>query len=392
MNAASASTSTSTAIPSLVGADVAAIETPALVIDLDAMCRNLERMAAFARDHGLALRPHAKTHKSAAIASLQIAAGAVGVCVQKLSEAEALADAGISDIYISNQVIAPAKLARLVALARRVTLAVAVDSTLGIERLVCAWRADAIDGGSAELGVFVEIDVGQGRCGVAPAAAVGLARQIVAHGLRFAGLQAYHGKAQHLRGAHEREATARHAASCVRAALAGITSAGIGCPLVTGGGTGSFGFDAVGGAYGELQPGSYVFMDRDYADNEAPEGAAFGPRFEPALFVKSQVVSRGLSHAVVDAGHKAHAIDSGLPQVWQRELVFANGGDEHGILQPRPGASADALPQLGDTVWLLPGHCDPTVNLHDRYSVVRGGLNGGTVEAVWPVDARGCLA
>ena len=384
MNAASAAAS--------VGDAVASIETPALVIDLDAMRRNLERMASFARDHGLALRPHAKTHKSAAIARLQIAAGAVGVCVQKLSEAEALADAGISDIFISNEVIAPAKLARLVALARRITLAVAVDSTLGIERLVEAWRAAAIDGVRAELGVFVEIDVGQGRCGVAPAAAVGLARQIVAHGLRFAGLQAYHGKAQHLRGAHEREAAARHAASGVRAAVAGITSAGIACPLVTGGGTGSFGFDAAGGVYGELQPGSYVFMDRDYADNEAPEGAAFGPRFEPALFVKSQVISRGLSHAVVDAGHKAHAIDSGLPQVWQRELVFANGGDEHGILQPRPGASADALPQLGETVWLLPGHCDPTVNLHNRYVVVRGGLNGGTVDAVWQVDARGCLA
>ena len=385
MRAASASAS------GRVGDAVASIETPALVIDLEAMQRNIERMAAFARSHGLALRPHAKTHKSAAIAKLQIEAGAVGVCVQKLSEAEALAAAGLADIFISNQVIAPAKLARLVALARRITLAVAVDSTLGIERLVEAWRAGVIDGKRVDLGVFVEIDVGQGRCGVAPAAAVGLARQIVAHGMRFAGLQAYHGKAQHLRGAHEREAAARHAASCVRAALAGITSAGIGCPLVTGGGTGSFGFDAASGVYGELQPGSYVFMDRDYADNEAPEGAAFGPRFEPALFVKSQVISRGLSHAVVDAGHKAHAIDSGAPQVWQRELVFTNGGDEHGILQPRPGATADALPQLGDTVWLLPGHCDPTVNLHEHYIVVRGGLDGGTVDAVWPVDARGCL-
>ena len=380
MSAASASVA--------VGSDVQSIETPALVIEQGAMLRNIERMAAFARSHGLALRPHAKTHKSAAIAKLQIEAGAVGVCVQKLSEAEALAAAGVADIFISNQVIAPAKLARLVALARRITLAVAVDSTLGIERLVEAWRVGNTDGASVGLGVFVEIDVGQGRCGVAPAAAVGLARQIVAHGLRFAGLQAYHGKAQHLRGAHEREAAARHAASCVRAALASITSAGIGCPLVTGGGTGSFGFDAASGVYGELQPGSYVFMDRDYADNETDPRA---PNFEPALFVKSQVISRGLAHAVVDAGHKSHAIDSGPPQVWQRELLFSNGGDEHGILQPRPGAEADALPQLGETVWLLPGHCDPTVNLHERYIVVRGGLNRGTVDAVWPVDARGCV-
>ena len=129
-------------------------------------------------------------------------------------------------------------------------------------------------------------------------------------------------------------------------------------------------------------------MDRDYADNAPAPGA---PRFEHALFVKSQVMSRGASHAVVDAGHKSHAIDSGLPRVWQRELDYANGGDEHGILRPRPGASAGELPALGDTVWLVPGHCDPTVNLHDRYVAVRGGLAGGVVEAVWPIEARGCV-
>ena len=407
----------------LVGGDVAEIETPALVIDLDAMQRNIARMAAFARQHGLALRPHAKTYKSGRIAKLQIEAGAVGVCVQKLSEAEALAAAGVSDIFISNEIVDPAKLARLAALARRITLAVAVDSTLGVERLAAALKAAGTHG-VVNVDVFVEIDVGQGRCGVAPTAAGGLARQIVSHGanagmvapagadagagvgvgagagvgvgaapggMRFAGLQAYHGKAQHLRGAHEREAAARHAASSVCAALASITSAGINCPLVTGGGTGSFAFDAVSGVYGELQPGSYVFMDRDYADNEAPEVALAGPRFEHALFVKSQVISRGFSHAVVDAGHKAHAIDSGMPQVWQRALDYSNGGDEHGILQPRVGAAVDVLPQLGETVWLVPGHCDPTVNLHDHYVVVQGGLAGGRVDAVWPVDARGCL-
>ena len=403
----------------VVGGDVAAIDTPALVIDLDAMQRNIARMAAFARQHGLALRPHAKTHKSGRIAKLQIEAGAVGVCVQKLSEAEALAAAGVSDIFISNEIVDQAKLTRLAALARRITLAVAVDSTLGVERLAAALKAAGTHG-VVNVDVFVEIDVGQGRCGVAPTAAGGLARQIVSHGanagmgagagadpgagagvgvgvgaapggMRFAGLQAYHGNAQHLRGAHEREVAVRHAASSVRAALASITSAGINCPLVTGGGTGSFAFDAVSGVYGELQPGSYVFMDSDYANNEAPEAALAGPRFEHALFVKSQVISRGFSHAVVDAGHKSHAIDSGMPQVWQRALDYSNGGDEHGILQPRIGAAVDVLPQLGETVWLVPGHCDPTVNLHDQYVAVQGGLAGGTVVAAWPVDARGCL-
>ena len=130
-------------------------------------------------------------------------------------------------------------------------------------------------------------------------------------------------------------------------------------------------------------------MDRDYADNEP---AAHAPRFEHALFVKSQVISRGSAHAVVDAGHKSHAIDSGLPRVWQRELAYANGGDEHGILRPHADASRASLPALGETVWLVPGHCDPTVNLHDRYVVVRGGLSGGVVDAVWPIEARGCVS
>lgn len=392
-----------------VGAPVVAIDTPALVIDLDAMERNLSAMAGFARTHGLALRPHAKMHKCAAIAKLQMQAGAVGVCVQKLSEAEALAEAGVADIFISNEVIATAKLTRLSALAGRIKLAVAVDSALGIDRLALALAA-----ASSMVDVFVEIDVGQGRCGVAPAAAGALAHQVISHGLRFAGLQAYHGGAQHLRSAAEREAAIHHAASQVRAAQATITASGLRCALVTGAGTGSFAFEAASGVYGELQAGSYLFMDGDYADNEPairaspgrPKGPEFpsggdaagvlgssfdAPRFEQALFVKSQVMSRGSAHAVIDAGHKSHAIDSGLPRVWQRALAFSNGGDEHGILHPRGTGSASDLPQLGETVWLVPGHCDPTVNLHDYFIAVRGGLAHGVVESVWPIDARGCL-
>ena len=362
-----------------VGDPVDAVDTPALVIDLDAMERNLARMAAFARERHLRLRPHAKMHKSAAIARLQMDAGAVGVCVQKVGEAEALAEQGIADIFISNEIVAPAKLARVAALARRIRLAVAVDSALGVDRLAAALKA-----AGSMLDVFVEIDVGQGRCGVAPTAAGALAQQVVSHGLRFAGVQAYHGRAQHLRSAAERDAAVRHAATLARTAQATITAAGIACPLVTGGGTGSFAFEAAAGVLGELQAGSYLFMDRDYADNEPTPNA---PAFEHALFVKSQVVSRGHSHAVIDAGHKSHAIDSGLPTVRGLDLEFANGGDEHGILRARGGA----LPELGATVWLVPGHCDPTVNLHDHYIGLRGGLHGGRVESVWAIDARGCV-
>jgi D-serine deaminase-like pyridoxal phosphate-dependent protein len=362
-----------------IGDPVGAIDTPALVVDLDAMERNLATMAEFARRHGMRLRPHAKMHKSGAIAGLQVQAGAVGVCVQKCSEALALADAGVTDLFITNEIVDPAKLARVAELAGRVTVAIAVDSALGVERL-----AQALKHAQTTLGVFIEIDVGHGRCGVAPSAAGALAHHVVAHGLRLAGLQAYQGRAQHLRTADEREAAIRHAVSAARAAQSAITSAGMPCPLVTGAGTGTFAFEAASTVYGELQVGSYLFMDADYAANQPTPGA---PRFEHALFVNSLVMSRGVAHAVVDAGHKSHAIDSGLPLVWRRDLEFANGGDEHGILRAR----GDALPDLGDTVWLVPGHCDPTVNLHDRYVVVRGGLDAGVVEALWKVDARGCV-
>jgi len=366
-----------------LGDHVATVATPALVIDLDAMERNLAAMAVFARSHGIRLRPHAKMHKSVAIAEAQIAAGAVGVCVQKLSEAEVLADAGIADIYISNEVIDAAKLTGLAALAGRLNLAIAVDSVLGVDRLAEACKA----AGSAP-NVFVEIDVGQGRCGVSPAAAGALARHVVSRGLRFAGLQAYQGGAQHKRGAAEREGAAHVAASLVREAQMSIASAGIECPLVTGGGTGTFVFDTTSGVYGELQAGSYLFMDGEYADIEPAEHA---PRFEHALFVKSQVMSRAASHVVVDAGIKAYAIDAGLPRAWRRKLEMVNFGDEHGILKPSGGGSAADLPLLGETVWLVPGHCDPTVNLHDAYVAVRGGLERGVVEALWPVDTRGCM-
>jgi D-serine deaminase-like pyridoxal phosphate-dependent protein len=361
-----------------VGLPVTAVDTPALVVDLDAMQRNLLSMAAFAQERRLRLRPHAKMHKSAWIAQAQIAHGAVGVCVQKTSEAEALAAGGVRDIFITNEVIDAGKLARVAALAREVTLAIAVDSALGIERLAAALHA-----AGSRAGVFVEIDVGQGRCGAPPRAAAMLAGSVIARGLHFAGLQAYQGSAQHVRGEVERAAAIDAAAHAVHDALAALKAAGIACPLVSGAGSGSFALEAATGLWGELQCGSYLFMDRDYADNQALPGA---PRFEHALFVKSQVISRAADHAVTDAGHKSHAIDSGLPRVWRRDdLLFVNGGDEHGILR------GSALPALGDTVWLVPGHCDPTVNLHDAMIGVRGGLDHGTVERVIAVDARGCV-
>ncbi|MBA2721931.1 MAG: DSD1 family PLP-dependent enzyme [Methylibium sp.] len=378
--------------PAAIGDSVAAIDTPALVVDLDAFERNLQTMADFARAHGVKLRPHAKMHKCAAIALRQMALGAVGVCVQKTGEAEALAAAGVSDIFVSNEVIAPAKLARLAALARRVRLAITVDSALGIDRL-----ARAVKNAGSTVDVFIEIDVGQGRCGVSPEQAAALARQVHAHvlppgpagaGLHLTGLQAYHGSAQHYRSAAERAAAVEQAVAIVSAARAAISAAGIDAPLlVTGAGSGTFMLEAGSGVYGELQPGSYAFLDADYARNTPHPDA---PSFEHALFVKAQVMSASATHVVVDAGHKSHAVESGLPTVWQREgLQVVGANDEHCMLKPR--VEVAALPALGDTLWLVPGHCDPTVNLHDHLIAVRGGLECGAVEAVWTVDARGRL-
>lgn len=383
------------ALRASIGARVDLIDTPALVVDLDAMERNIQRMAEFARKHRVRWRPHAKMHKSAELALLMQQAGAQGVCVQKVAEAEALAAGGVNDIYISNQVIAGPKLLRTARLAAQLSarggrLAIAVDSPEGIERLA---EAMALAGSEAGIDVFVEIDVGQGRCGVPPGdEAVPLAQAIVRHSarLRFAGIQAYHGRAQHLPGTAER---CEAIAGVVRAAAYTrhrIEAAGIPVPLITGSGTGTLVHEAASGVYGELQAGSFLFMDADYARNEREPAQ---PSFEHALFIKTQVISVRDAHAVCDAGHKSHAIDSGLPLVAmlppERALRYGNGGDEHGLLYTESPKAR--LPALGRMLWLIPGHCDPTVNLHDHLIGVRGGLTLGTVERIIRVDARGAL-
>lgn len=388
----------SESLKQLIGQGVNAIDTPSLVVDLDAMKRNLSRMADFARKRDLRWRPHAKMHKSSAIAKLQLQAGAAGVCVQKTAEAEAMVAGGVHNVYISNEVIAPHKLARVAGLAHLVAaengqMAIAVDSMEGVRRLAHAMNdARQTAGKAAVIDVFVELDVGQGRCGVTPGRqAVELAQEIRKHpALRFAGLQAYHGKAQHMRSAQERREAISVVVQDVVFTRRLIEAEGIPVELVTGAGTGSMVCEAASGVFGELQAGSFLFMDVDYAGNERDPAQ---PQFEHALFVKSQVISSSLRHAVCDAGHKSHAIDSGLPKVLPledgTELEYANGGDEHGIL--RPAQASQRVPALGETVWLIPGHCDPTVNLHNHLVGVAGGLQKGRVERVIRVDARGAL-
>jgi D-serine deaminase-like pyridoxal phosphate-dependent protein len=208
--------------------------------------------------------------------------------------------------------------------------------------------------------------------------------------LRFAGLQAYHGKAQHLRSPQARREAIAQVVRDVQFTRALIEREGIAVDLVTGAGTGSMVCEAASGVFGELQAGSFLFMDADYAANDRD---AAQPLFEHALFVKSQVISSGLLHAVCDAGHKSHAIDSGLPGVVALEptgeLDYGNGGDEHGLLRPARGN--ERVPRLDETIWLIPGHCDPTVNLHNFMIGVVGGIEGGRVDKIIRIDARGAL-
>lgn len=366
--------------PASVGIHVAQVDTPALIVDLDAFERNLTLMAEALKGSGTRLRPHAKSHKCPEIALRQIALGAVGVCCQKVSEAEAMVQGGVDDVLITNEIVGEAKLARLVALAQRVRVTVCCDHALNANAL-----AAAADAASTFLDVMIEVDVGANRCGVASGKpALALARVIAAlPTLRFAGLHAYHGSAQHLRGVEERRAAIAAAGAKVRASKAMIEAAGIACPVVTGAGTGSFPFERDSGIWNELQPGSYIFMDADYNRNAWDAGF---PGFGQSLYVLATVMSTpNAGRAVVDAGLKAFSVDSGMPRVSGRAgLELVKASDEHGVIAIAAGVDA---PRLGDKLMLEPGHCDPTVNLYDWFVCVRNGV----VEDLWPITGRGMM-
>ena len=362
--------------PAAVGQRLEDVDTPALVIELDAFERNLRMLADSVKPSRVRVRPHAKTHKCPEIAKRQIALGAVGVCCQKVAEAEALVDGGVGNVLVSNEVIGPAKIARLAELSRRAHIGVCVDHADGVAALAAS---------GAKLDVYIEIEVGMGRCGIAPGEpALALAQRIAnTKNLRFAGLQAYHGRAQHMRSMAERRAAIDGAAKAVRVTEELLNKHGIECPIVTGAGSGTYMLEVENGAWNEIQPGSYIFMDVDYGRNE---WAAPLPRFEHSLFVLTTVMSRpGPDRAIVDAGLKASSVDSGMPGLWQRPgLVYRGASDEHGVVDIASGAQA---PALGEKLLLVPGHCDPTVNLYDWYVCVRS----GRVEALWPITARGAV-
>jgi D-serine deaminase-like pyridoxal phosphate-dependent protein len=353
------------------------VDTPALLVDLDVMEANLDSMAAFCNEAGVKLRAHAKTHKSPVIAHWQMARGAVGQCVQKVGEAEILAWGGVPNILVSNEVVSPNKLARLVALSKMAEVAVCADNTGAVALIEAAAEA-----GSCRLPVLVELEVGSSRCGVQPGPeAVALGKRIAAsRHLVFGGIHAYDGAAQHLRHPEERQAHVAIAVESVRRTVEDLKALGIASPIVSGAGTGTFALEAASGVYNEIQAGSFVFMDVDYGRNRP------APAFGQSLFVLATVMSAAREGvAVVDCGHKGVAIDCGLPLLPDRPgITYIGASDEHGRLALDD--SADRL-KIGERLRLVPGHCDPTVDRYDWYV----GVRKGRVESVWPVAARGAM-
>ncbi|XDA97621.1 DSD1 family PLP-dependent enzyme [Sulfitobacter sp. LCG007] len=369
-------------VPALPGMTLADVVTPCLMLDLDALERNVARLGQFVEASGVRLRAHGKMHKAVDVALLQQRiGGSVGICCQKVSEAEAFVRGGIHDVLITNEVRDArmiARLARLPKLGARVLCC--VDDASNVAELSAAAMREG-----TTIGCLVEIDVGQGRCGVAPGEeAVSLAALISqAQGLSFEGLQAYHGGLQHVSDHADRAGRAREAIAKTATTVDMLREAGYSCPIVGGGGTGSYRLEALSGVYTELQCGSYAFMDADYGRVRDAQGRGLAAgEFENALFILTSVMShRRQNSAVVDAGLKSMSLDSGLPLVFGRtDVTYAKASDEHGEVD-----DPQARLEIGDRLKLVPGHCDPTCNLHDWYVCIRGGI----VETLWPIGARG---
>lgn len=369
-------------IPAAIGMDEKDIQTPCLILDLDALERNVKKMGDYAKKHGMRHRAHGKMHKSVDVAKLQqTLGGAVGVCCQKVSEAEAFARGGIKDILISNQVRDPAKIDRLARMPKygaRIT--VCVDDLTNVREL-----SEAAVRHGTELECFVEIDCGAGRCGVTTAdAVIEIAKAIdAAPNLKFTGIQAYQGAMQHLDSYEDRKVKLDSAIAQVKEAVEALKNEGLEPEIVSGGGTGSYYFESNSGVYNELQCGSYAFMDADYGRIRDENGARIDQgEWENSLFILTSVMSHAKSDkAICDAGLKAQSVDSGLPFIYGRDDVkYIKCSDEHGVIEDPNGVLT-----INEKLRLVPGHCDPTCNVHDWYV----GVRNGKVECLWPVTARG---
>lgn len=369
-------------IPAKPGMDEADIQTPCLVLDLDALERNVKKMGDYAKAHGMRHRAHGKMHKSVDVLKLQQEMGAaIGVCCQKVSEAEAFARGGIKDVMVSNQVTEPAKIKRLAEMPNLgARILVCVDDPENVKAL-----SDAAAAAGTEIEALVEIDCGAGRCGVNTTQDVVKIAKLIddAPNLKFAGLQAYQGAMQHMELYDDRKEKLDTAIAQVAEAVRGLEANGLECDIVGGGGTGSYYFESASNVYNELQCGSYAFMDADYGRILDKDGKRIDDgEWENALYILTTVMSHAKADkAIVDAGLKAQSVDSGLPFIYGREDVeYLKCSDEHGVVGDPSGAL-----KVNDKLRLVPGHCDPTCNVHDWYV----GVRNGKVETVWPVTARG---
>lgn len=367
-------------VPALPGMDEADIQTPCLIVDLDALERNITKMGQFAKEMGVRHRVHGKMHKSVDIALLQEKLGdSCGVCCQKVSEAEVFARGGIKDVLVSNQVREPAKIDRLARLPK-----------LGARTIVCvddlenvAELAAAVNKHDTQIECLVEIDCGAGRCGASEGQpVVDIAKAIAATpGLTFSGIQAYQGAMQHMENFQERKEKIDIAVGMVARTVEMLKAEGLECDIVGGGGTGSYYFEGNSGVFNELQCGSYAFMDADYQRIHDEKGERIS-EFENSLFILTSVMSHTKADkAICDAGLKAQSVDSGLPYIFGRDDVeYIKCSDEHGVISDANGAL-----KINEKLKLVPGHCDPTCNVHDYYV----GVRNGKVESLWPVSARG---
>lgn len=373
-------------------------QTPALVVDHEALIHNLTAMQAACDGAGVRLRAHGKMHKCSILGQLQVKHGAVGLCCQTVGEAQAYAEAGIDNLLISAPIPqwGAAPVAQLAA-RTGATLSVVCDSEAQILRLGAAASAAGV-----ELGCLVDVNIGMHRVGCTVEEAPKLASLIAGQpGLRYEGIQAYFGHLQHL--AKDRASANAEGTRILAELVQSLTEAGLAPNTVTGGGTGTYAYDLQAGVFNELQCGSYALMDGEYGDCGAPLGEW---PFKPAMFIASSVISaKHKSHVTIDVGLKATSMDvpprvfAGAPAGSQWRSL----GDEHGaILHPailphlKGGADIATIdadtridwpidaPKEGDIVWLQPGHCDPTINLYDAFFVT---MADGSLDR-WPIDAR----
>ena len=349
------------------------IPTPALIVDIKVMGRNIQRMAQFYASSSCKLRPHFKAHKTPAIARRQLAAGScIGLTCGTVGEAELIVREGLTqDVLIANQVVGPGKAARVAELAAQADVKVAVDSEAGLADLAQAARARGV-----EVGVLVEVNIGH-RCGVAPGeSALMLAKRVAAaDGVRLCGLMGYEGHAVAIEDRPEREARARQALDRLLSTVRIIQEAGLPCEIVSAGGTGTYDITGRMDGVTEIQAGSYVLMDTAYAKLDLP--------FELAFSVLGTVLScQRPDMCVADSGHKACTMDHGNPSVKGIEgAAVAFLADEHAIITLPPESTI----AVGDRIELWPSHIDPTINLHD----VLYAVDGDEVVEVWPIAARG---